>query len=202
MQIWKSDQKGDDKIIAFFNQTIYKANPKPEEVDGYISDLKMQNIPTRNAIEIPLSYIKQISMQEGKNYIEVSFGQDSSEHLRIGDDKMKTEIFNFFKQNVPTEYSVDKYSKFRAGRSPLIAMFIVGILFIWTLSIAIGIENGSDYDVTGKQYHSLAGIILVLAYLGVKNVVIIFGSLLSIAVYAFIKKSKSPPIIQRLQIKR
>lgn len=201
MQIWESDKKGDDKIIAFFNQTIYKANPAPGEVDSYIFKLKMNSIPEAKALEIPLNYIKEITFQEGKNYFDVQFGSNSNEHFIVSDEGRKKEIFGAFEKALPVESTVINYSKIRSARKPLIAMVIVGLIFLWTFFLAIGVENGTDYEVAGS-YRSIAGIVLVLAYLGVKKVILIFGLLMIIALISFLKKFNNPPTVHILKVKR
>jgi len=201
MQIWKTENPKDDKIIAYFNQTIYKGNPKPGEVDQDILTLKTSNIPQGNYFGIPLRYISTINLQDGKDYIEVLFRGDS-EHLKISDLQKREEIFEYFKQIIPGNvFFINEYSKLKAGKKPLIALGVLIPVFLWALYIAIEKEQGVDYDVTGQNYNSLAGIILVLASLGVKNLVLLFGALFSIAIFSFIRKTKKPPVIKQLIIK-
>ena len=61
---------------------------------------------------------------------------------------------------------------------------------------------GNEYDVSGGHYHSIAGIILVLASLGVTKLVLLFGSLLLITGISMYKKYKNPIIKNTLAIKR
>jgi hypothetical protein len=42
-------------------------------------------------------------------------------------------------------------------------------------------------------YNSVTGIILAIASFGTKNVILIFGSLFAIALFAFIRKFNHPP---------
>jgi hypothetical protein len=201
--IWKSFTKGDDKIIAFYNNTIYKGNPKDDEIDNVIYQLKNEKIPPTNLFGIPLSYLKEINLENGKDYIEVLFGSDSSEHLRIKDENKKMEIFEFLKMNIPNSKSyIDNYSDFRAGKKPLIAMCFIAIIFIWTLSIATEMENGNQYEVVGGHYNSIAGLVIGFASLGVKNVILIFGSFLTIAVISFFIKTKKPKVVNTIKIIR
>lgn len=201
MKIWKTDIKGDDKIIAFFKQTIYKANPKPAELENYIADLKNNIIPSAKAMEIPLHYLKEISMEEGANCLDVKFGNNSNEEFVVGDVGMKEEIFNYLKANLPVEVSTEKHSKLRAGKKPLIAMVVVAIIFLWILYLAIEIENGTEYELVGSGA-SVTGIALSIAYLGVTKVILIFAPLMAIALAAFIKKARNPKTIHRLVIER
>jgi hypothetical protein len=201
MQIWKGDQKTDSRIIAFFKGTIYKANPKPGDVDDYIFQLKTNTIPTSRAIEIPPHYIRQITMQEGKNYIEVHFGVESTEHLIINDSERKKEVFNYLKANLPGESGVVAYSKFDAAKKPLIALGVVTAIFLWVLFVATGIEKG-DETVIADDGHSAGGIVLVLANLGVTNITLIFAALALIAVIAAIRKARNPPMIHYLVVRK
>jgi hypothetical protein len=201
MQIWTSEHKGDDKIIAFFDKTIYKANPSSAEVERYVLELKGNSIPTSKALEIPLSYLREITMEEGQKYFDVHFGGDSNEQFIISDDKTRWEIFNHLKAQLPVTERIEMKSRFKSAKKPLIAMIMILILFLWTLFVAIDVESGTDYEVAGN-YRSVAGIILMLAYLGVGKVVLIFGVLLGIAIFAFTKKFKASQPIHRLVITR
>ncbi|HEX3167124.1 MAG TPA: hypothetical protein VHQ93_12740 [Chitinophagaceae bacterium] len=202
MKFWTSIQKHDDKIIAFANETIYKANPRVNDIDKYILDLKTQNISYPQFLGIPLHYVTQINQQENKKYIEVMFRGDT-EHLKIENDNQRNEIFEFFKQNIPgANYTVIKQSKIQAIKAPLIAIAVILSIFLWSLFITIGSENGNEYDIAGERYHSFAGIALILASLGVTKLITIFGFLLLIACFSLYKKYKNPAIKNSLIIKR
>jgi hypothetical protein len=201
MKFWTSTHKDDDKIIAYLNETIYKANPPINEIDKYLIDLNIKDFSSKYFFGIPLRYITQINQQKNKKYIEVLFRGDT-EHLKIEDDKQRADIFDFFKQNIPGAiYSTTKQSKLQAVKKPLIAIGVILIIFLWSLYLAIGIEGGNEYDVTGQHYHSIAGIVLALASLGVSKLLLIFGSLLLIASTSLYKKYKTPIIKDNLTIK-
>ena len=202
MKIWRSNEKGDDKIIAYLDGTIYRGNPKSDEIENVIYNFQMKIIPTKNFTAIPPHYLRQIHLEDGLNYIEVLFGVESSEHLRIKDNEKRKEVFEYFKTNIPNaKFYTDHYSKIQAGKKPLIAIGVVTGLFLWTFYIANGIEKGNEYGVTGDHKNSLAGIVLAIAQLGTTNVSLIFGSLLIIALISFLKKVKTPKIVQRIQIR-
>jgi hypothetical protein len=201
IKIWTSVEKYDDKIIAYLNDTIYKANPPVNQVEAYALDIKIQNNLAKNFFGIPLHYISEINIQEGKKYIEVVFKGDY-EYLKVKDDRVRNEIFEFFKQNIPgATHSIVKLSKFQTAKKPLIAMGVVCIIFLWCLYIATGIEAGNEYDVTGEHYHSVAGIILLIASLGINKIILIFGALLAIAGISFQKKYRNPVVKNTLSIK-
>ncbi|CAN5390854.1 hypothetical protein BH11BAC3_BH11BAC3_02600 [soil metagenome] len=202
MKFWRSYEKGDDKIIAYDNGTIYRCNPPADEIDAVVYNLESQVIPTKNFTAIPLHYLKQINLEDNRTYIEVLFGSDSSEHLRIKDEEKRKEIFEYFKTNIPNaKFYTDNYSKIQAGKKPLIAMGVVTAIFLWTFYIAAGIENGNEYGVSGDRKNSVAGIVLALASLGTKNVSLIFGALFIIAAISFIQKVRNPKTIFRIQVR-
>lgn len=201
--IWTSNTKGDDKIIAYFNNTIYKGNPKDSDLKAVITELENQKSIPAYLMSIPRSYLKEVNLEDGKNYIEILFGSDSTEHLKINDVNRRIEIFEFLKTNIPRSNSyIDHYSKMRAGKKPLIAMLFISPLFLWTFNIALGIESGNQYEVVGGHYNSMAGIVIALASFGVVKVVLIFGSFLLIALTGFILKTKNPKVIHTIKIIR
>jgi hypothetical protein len=80
-------------------------------------------------------------------------------------------------------------------------MIVIAGLFFWTFTIALGIESGNEYEVAGS-YRSIAGIVLALAGMGIEKMILIFGSLITIAIIAFLRKFNNPPTIHCLQVKR
>lgn len=202
MQVWISKEKADDKIIAFVNQTVYKGNPKIDEIESVVFELKMKDRIPAGLAGFPLSYIRSINLREGKNYIELLFGKDSTEELKITDEKRRREIFEYFKANIPgSVYSMHKPTAIQSGKKSLIACFVVAAIFAWTLYIALGIESGAEYDVSNQHYNSIAGIVLAIASIGVKKVILIFGSLLAIALISFIKKARNRAVVERISLK-
>ena len=201
MKIWTSDEKNDDKIIVYSNETIYKANPPSSKVEACVSDLKMQQAPSKEFFGVPLRYISEINLQEGKKYIEIIFRGDQ-EHLKVKDDIIRHEMFEFFKQNIPgATHSHITQSTLQSVKKPLIATAVICVIFLWSLYIAKGMEDGNQYDVSGQRYHSMAGIVLAIASLGVNKVLLIFAALLLITSISFAKKYKNPIVKNVLVIK-
>jgi hypothetical protein len=202
MDIWRNENKSDDKIIAYFDDTIYKCNPKESEIEQVLVGFKNKHIPTNNCISIPMPYLKEIHLQEGKNYIEIFFGTDSSEELKINDGAVRNEIFQFFKTNIPrAKYRMEKYSKLKAGKKPLIAMAVILVIGFWVFEISSGMENGEEYSLIGSV-RSLAGIVIALASIGTKKVFLLFGSLFAIALTSFIMKIKTPKVVRKIIVQR
>src|SRR5688572_25707586 len=139
VEVWTSNEKGNDKLIAFANNIIYKANPPTdEETDILARGIKSGTMDTTKLWDISTNNCKEIRLQDGKTYIEILWGRDGEEQLRITDEYKRYKIFNLIKTNTPnSEFSIEKWSVFRAGRKPMIAFFVVLALFLWTLFYAI-----------------------------------------------------------------
>lgn len=198
---WISREKGDDKLIGIANEVIYKVNPKMDEISDYAERIK-QNKISQDILSIPFSYIKSIQHQEGKKYIQVFFGHESEEHLRIKDTTKRFEVFKHFKENIPSiAYEREEYSALKAGRKPLIALIILSLLFAWTLYLAIQISMGYDYEIVGNR-DSIIGLVLGIAYLGIMKVILIFGSLITLGLWSMIRKMKNRPIVHALNMIR
>lgn len=202
MKIWTSTQKGNDNIIAYYNNTLYKANPGPLKLDAFVQDLQYNKETAKGFFTIPLHYISSIALQEGKPYIEVRFRADIEE-LNITDETTRNEVFDYLSKHMPgaTLQKVEK-SKWQAGKKPLIAALVIIAMGTWAIYIANETENGATYDVVGQKYHSLAGIVLFLASLGVKKLCLIFGGLLAITCISFFKKTKQPYVAKELLFNR
>ena len=204
IEVWTSNEKGNDKLIAFANNTIYKANPKTdEETDSLARGLKSESFDSTKLWEIKTIHCKEIRLEEGKPYIEIFWNKDGEEQLRITDEYKRHKVFEFIKVNTPnSEFSIDKWNAFRAGRKPMIAFFIVLGLFLWTLFYAIEAQSGTVYYIESGRYNSLTGIVLGLASMGLSNVIVLFSSLLAVALFAFIRKARNPPTMNTIVIKK
>lgn len=201
MKIWTSNKKNDDKIIVFLNDTIYKANPPSDKIENCVAELKMQNLPSKYFFGVPVRYISEINMQEGKKYIEILFKADT-EHLKIEDDDTRKAVFEYFKESIPgAAFSIIKPSKMHLARKPFIAMCVIGAIFLWCLYIANGMESGTEYEVKGSA-NSLATVVLAISAMGVKNVILVFGSLFLIACISFVRKYQTPVVKNTLLIQR
>jgi len=199
-EVWTSNEKGNDKLIAFADNTIYKANPKTgEDVDGLARGLKAGSFDSTKVWEIKTTHCNEIRLQDGKPYIEILWGKDGEEQLRITDEYKRYKVFDFIKANTSNaEISTDKWSAIRAGRKPMIAFFVVLALFLWTLFYAIEAESGNVYYIESGRYNSIVGIVLGLASMGLAKVIALFSALLAIAAIAFIRKAKNPPVMHRI----
>lgn len=201
MKIWSTHEKGNDKIIAVIDQVIYKINPPEAEIDGCLSDLLERKFPLKSKIDIPFRYLTQINLEEEKDIIEVRFGKDSYEHFRVTNAETRQEIFQYFKENIPgAQCKIDHVSGFEAGKKSLIALAVVLGIGAYSYFMANELESGASINVQTNSIKSLTGISLVIASLGTKRVLVIFGILAFIAIISFIRKSLNPPVISRLNL--
>lgn len=201
MNSWKSHVKGDDTLIVYHNTTIYKGNPRPEAVDAILRDLS-HGVQRPELFSIPQSLLKKICLEEGKSYLEVYFGDASEEHLKVTDPARRQAIFDFFRATIPrSKYEVEHYSKAKAGRKPLAAMVIISLLFLWSLYLAVQMENGARYEIIGDG-KSIVTVVLAIAGLGSLNVTLLFSALLLIAGVSFYFKTRNPKVVHTISVVR
>ena len=93
MKYWISELPGNDKLIIWDGNKLYKANPKEHKLREFDYSLRNKEIPV-GLFAIYKSQIRLIEMDESKKYICVYFGADSSEHFRVSNTEIKKEIFN------------------------------------------------------------------------------------------------------------
>jgi hypothetical protein len=203
-EVWTSSEKNNDKLIAFVNNKIYKANPRTdEETNTLASGLKSGSFDSTKLWEIPIGVCREIRLQDGKPYIEILWGKDGEEQLRITDEYKRYKVFEFIKANIPNgKLSTEKWSVIRAGRKPMIAFFVVLALFLWTFFYVVEAEKGSEYYIENGRYNSISGIVLGLASMGRAKVITVFSVLMGIALISFILKARNPPVMNRIIINR
>ena len=201
IEVWTSSLRDNDKLIGLGNGKVYKANPKTdEETEALAFDMRKGNFDTTKVWDIPILHCKEIRLQEHKPMIEIFFGREGEEELRITDEYQRHIIFEKIKSiSLPqARYSEEKWSIWKTGRKPLIAMGVILLLFLWTLFYAIKAQSGTVYYLADGHYNSLTGIVLAIASLGLVNVISIFSGLLGIAIFAFYRKVKRIPMMHRL----
>jgi hypothetical protein len=195
-KIWTNPDARGDKIIAIVNDILYKVNPRDEEIAEVAHDLKMKRIPQQNTFSLPMSYIREMRLQEGKEFIQVFFRGKSEEHLMIKDSVLREEIFNFFKKNTTqSKFYLERYSKIKAAKKPLIALLVVAGLWLYTAYFSIRIADGTEFEIHGP---GLGGIAYFLATLGPAKNILIFGGLAGIALLAAINNMRNPPVLHRI----
>lgn len=190
--VWVSETDGDDKIIAIDAEYVYKCSPRQPRLSSELIDPQFIE-ETKNYYRIPVSYIKKIVLKENKKYIQVFFGKDSEERLRILDPEKRKEIFDFLRQYFPdAKYSTYTPTLIDIGKKPGIAVLILVILYLWSLVYVAQIHTG------GKILYSnsfLENLTIGLASLGLVKMTLIFLMALSIpCVSIFIKNRKKSPV--------
>lgn len=201
-KIW-TNYDGGDKIIAYVDGKIYKANPPKDEIESTISNMQLNDFSGKKTFGIPLHNLKGVRLQEGKEYIQVFFGAESEEHFILKNKEQREEIFNFLKDNIPgTDYHRVKHTPVKAAKKPLIAMVVVSVIFAWTLYLAINIESGVEYEYSNNGRGGIGGILLGIAGFGVVKVILIFGGILGIAGLSAFSKMRNPPEFQAIVVNR
>ncbi len=190
-KIWKLKESKSNKLILIKDKTIYKGNPKNSDFDRINSETTDFSF-SKDLFSIPYSYIKKIENQSGKNYIKIFFGKDSEEELYIDNERTKKEVFEFLKQDTSNlTYSSEVPSVLKYAKAQFFAFLFTTALFIWSLYLAIQIENGAEYEVVGGGNPGITGIILAIASLGVFKNIMGYIMLLCIIIFALIKRLKS-----------
>jgi uncharacterized membrane protein len=118
----------------------------------------------------------------------------------VQDDLKKREIFDFLKEKLTSfSYSTEEASQIGAAK-PIIALIVAIVAYFYTVSLAVQIESGTQYEIRGNA-HSSGGFFLLLASLGVKTVSLIFGVLIIAAIRSAIKQSNNTAIVHKLVLR-
>ncbi|MBU3012315.1 hypothetical protein KO506_12940 [Polaribacter vadi] len=191
-KFWKINDSKSNKLIVIKDNGIYKGNPKQEELNKLNSESTNLTF-LENIFSIPYSYIKKIENQKGKNEIKIFFGNDSEEELIVKEEKIKTEIFEFLKQDIPNlKYSSELPSVFKYAKAQFFALLFITGIFLWSLYLALQIENGIEYElIENGRGPGISGLILGIANFGVLKNVIGYIILLAIILFSLSKRLKT-----------
>lgn len=187
MEVWKSEIKGDTKLIVFNNNIIYLGNPKDENINNSVDDIRNNILPDK-MMSIPLSYIKKIEKRDQN--IDIFYSSKSSERIVISNDSLRNTIFDYFKNNIShLSYSQENISVVNSVKKSIIALIVILLVFFYTMTLALDIENGNEYEI--RSYKSVFTIMYVIAKLGSLKVIMIFSGLIFITATNIFFKAKS-----------
>jgi len=196
LKYWTSNLPKSDNLILIADSCIYKSYSKGKKLEHEISEIKKHNIPD-NLIGTPYSYIKKIESQINHNKILIHYGSDSTEFLNVDNKSIKKEIFNFLKLNIPnTKHTTEYPSLYKYAKAEIFIILLISGMFLWSLYLSIEIENGSEYELVGRP--GLGAIALMIASLGTIKVLLSYISLLCLAIYSLLRKSKKRSEIETL----
>lgn len=197
-QYWKIADSKANSLIFIKDQTIYKGNPKSEQLKNL--DAPSAKLDFLDSMfSIPYSYIRQIENQEGKGEIKIFYGKDSEEELIVNDKNTKKEIFQFLKQDmIDFRYSSKFPSVISYAKAQFFALLLITAIFIWTFYLAIQIESGVTYEYVGTRA-SISGLLLGLASFGTLKIVAGYVVLLGIIIFALTRRLKSRSEIEFLK---
>jgi hypothetical protein len=190
LKFWKLPDSKSNSLILIKDQTIYKGNPKPED----LKNLRVESprLEFLNKIfSLSYSYIKRIENQEGKSEIKLFYGKDSEEELKIKDPHVKQEVFEFLKQDMTNfKYSKEFPSGLKYAKPQLFSLLFITGIFIWTIYLSIQIESGVEYEIVGGRA-GISGLILGLANFGTIKVILGYVVLLAIILFALYRRLNS-----------
>lgn len=197
-QLWTSVDSKSDKIILLKDQNIYKGNPKGDIITSYTNRINKGEIP-KDLFCLPYNYVKRIEMQQNSTEIKIILNDKSTEELKISKLGRKREIFDSLKQEFShMQHKIEKPNFLRHAKAPLISLMVILAFFLWTLFLALSINDGNEYEIVGKP--GINAIILGMASMGLPKVILIFGSLFFVGFLALWKKAKSRSEIEFISI--
>lgn len=185
-KLWTQKEKGSDRVILTTEDMPYKGNPKLGDLNQMTFEINAGKIP-ENLFSIPFNYIKEIHLQEGKNYIEVFFSHGSNEQFRITNNSRREEVFEYMKENIPgINYIFEEYSLFKAAKTQIIGTVVLSVIVAWALLTIIQIQSGYYMERTWV-------VIAALVPLGFSNLLLILLAILVIGGISIFRKMRNPP---------
>ncbi len=197
---WLNKVEKEHNFVLFHEEKLYRLQIKKENWFTVQKELEQGQI-NEKFIGLPISYIHHIEFREKDSELRCFYGQDSEDTLRISDEKLRKEIFDFIKSNTEfLRYDVEEPSILSRIKKPLIALGVVSGIFLYVYSVIDGMNQGYEYEIVGggRRGPGLGGIVLGLAQLGLVKNILLFGSLAGLAIFSISRKVKNNSLIHRL----
>ena len=198
-KFWKLKESKSNKLILIKDKSIYKGNLNETDLNRVSSETSDFSF-LKNLFSIPYSYISKVENQSGKNSIKIYFGKNSEEELYIENQNIKNEVFDVLKTENPNlNYTSKIPSVIKYAKAQFFALLFSTGIFIWSLYLAIQIENGVNYELVGGGGPGIAGFILLIANLGTLKIILWYLIILGIIIIALKKRLKSRSEIEFLE---
>lgn len=194
MNYWINELPGNDKLLIWDENKLYKANPTEHSMREIEYSLKRNEIPN-GIFWIYKSQIKLIELDESKKYICVYFGADSYEHIRVSNAEKKKDIFYEISRIENISETVKELSLSEKTKAQKMAFIVLSVLFFIGFIFAFMIEKG------GLPGGSYPAILLLLGGLGMVNIIITYSVIAFIIGLKFYINSKKKRIIHTLTFK-
>lgn len=184
-------------LVALSENALISSNIKKYDKNQLLSNLDKGIFPD-DIFSIPFSYISSVEHPNGKESIKVNYGNDSTEDIEIGDEKISEEIFNVIRNTlIKFNYSEKKPSIYKHAKPQIFAILIVTGLFFWSFYYANEMSKGYAYSIKETGV-GISGIALGIAQFGKTNVIIGYLCLISIAIFSLFKKLNNRTLIKFL----
>ncbi|MFT5262355.1 MAG: hypothetical protein ACI8YQ_001084 [Polaribacter sp.] len=199
---WFNRIEKEHNFILFHENKLYRLQTKKDNWTKIQKELERGEI-NEKFMGLPMSYIYYIEFREEDNDLRCFYGQDSEDTLKISDEKLRREIFDYIKSsNVGLRYDEEEPSIVSRIKKPLIALGVVSGIFLYVYSFIDGMNQGYEYEIVGGGRPGIGGIALGLAQLGLAKNVLLFGSFAGLAIFSISRNIKKNSLIHRLVFRK
>ncbi len=179
-----------NKVVICSDDTVYFGSPKNLNINEFQDNINQGKVPN-DLFGLPYSYIHEIKNQDGVPKLSITYNKNSEEEIYSKEVQVKNEIFHTLQEKMTSCVNETKRpSIWKYAKPQILGLLLPMALFLWTLFLAIEIENGFEYEV-GEGNKGLGGLILGIAHQGVKNVSFGYSLIFILGLTSFIKRIKS-----------
>ncbi len=198
-KFWVNRKDKEHNFIVFNENIIYRLKASKVNFSNIERELN-QGIINDKFIGLPKSYLRSVQFRDDDNGLRFYYGEDSEDEIIVSKSALRKEIFDFLDTATnPHDSVVRKPSLLGRIKKPLIAIIVLSAIFIYVYSIIQGINQGYEYEIVGGGANpGIAGIVLMLAGLGLTKNIMIFLPLYALAGYSIFKKYKDNSEIYEL----
>lgn len=208
MQYWQDVDGDNTKLIAVSYEAVYAEELKNAVAVEQAQRLAAGESPTQvfgdKATHITLRSLKKVQLSSADDDIDFSLEggkDDKTESLSIEDAGIRQQVFEAVEAAMQGRFKryEDSYGKARAGFASLATL--TGLLFATKIAYgaAVAIRAADEIEISGRKKGIKQMAVWVLDFLGPWGVSILGGLLCALALYTFIQRIQTPPMLQILQ---
>lgn len=165
-KIWFSEGRNEDNIIAYHDSILYRFRGKDLPYNEVKYELSKGRIDNR-LTGLPIAYMNSVEYRENDSKLKIQYQKESVDVFTIKDKIKRKEIFDYIRSVKNGEYEVKKPNFFKRTKSPLIALGVVVLGFLFVVMFIQAKKEGTQFEAAG-----LFAFLLFFAEFGLaKNVI-------------------------------
>ncbi|MEO0683591.1 MAG: hypothetical protein AAFY76_00740 [Cyanobacteria bacterium J06649_11] len=186
---WPKHQK--DELVIITENSIVKGKVKQDRLYETKAQISNDQIPGF-LFSVPFTYIRRVDFSDAMKYIEVHLKKDDSVQIRVQDESLRLEVFEYLKELLSDfQYAHKQESLWRKIKGTIIAFVVLNGILLWSYQVAGMIER---QEYIGTQLVIVAAV----AGLGTRTLILVIVAINILLISNLIMKVRNRRMLHSL----